>query len=614
MGQAQVIYDFLAQSGNPAADELLNLALKMSDEPYKSAIFETIIDRGRSRSSADIISHFHHMDKARQQLIIQRAADLYAPIGQALTANDDQARKNAIEIISESRDCRLSEALVIMLKSGMFQVAAKAAKILAEMVDEFVTENPYWYLDNKTHIKYQYDLELNNRRSNQKLHPRDKRQFLLMALKESLGVYSLHQRSELIPAAMMITGANDELFWKFSNTIATPVTESVLNIVGHDKRAKMAYFICSALKVPRLRPMAISNISGKHDFEFISALATSYSILKKDSEIVRRMKYVKTPQWLNIETVSLSEASKEQQKLLIDLIDAIGADQTVKAGWAYNSMPYVHLNYIFPLIGIVANPKNKIAVDMLKNINMSSNADISFESLKHLIYLKPPELLTIVGRNLKSPHEKVRALATRVYQKGAFDLFWKKFERLDPVSQKKAAKAIFKLTEENHQRWEQQASNHDPAIRLKALKVLRSAGLQEEHINSLLNMISDRDPFVRSLAVSLIGQTGELHKHAEEVLLQATTDRDPRVLANAIEGLDFIHSSRAIDVALQHTDSNIPRVRANAIRVLIQNQVENAWIFFKNMLGDKRPGHQKSAKWLLEKSGLTKTSSKKYKN
>ncbi len=611
MSQAQIIYDFLAQSGNPAADELLNLALKMSDEPYKSAIFETIIDRGRSRSSADIISHFHHMDKARQALIVQRAADLYAPIGQALTANDDQARKNAIEIISRSRDCRLGEALVLMLKSGIFQLAAKAAKILAEMVDDFVAENPFWYLDNRNNINYQYDTELGSRRSAHTLKPKDKRQYLLTALKEAMDVYNLHQRSELIPAAMMITGAGDEVFWKFSNTVTTPLTESVINIVGHDRRAKMAYFICSSLKITRLRTMAISNIGGKHDIDFISALATSYSILKKDSEIVKRMKGVKTPQWLNIETVSLSEVSKEQQKLLIDLIDATGADPTVKATWAYNSMPYVHLHYIFPLIGIIANPKNKIAVDMLKNINMSSNEDIAFESLKHLIFLKPPELLTVVGRNLKSPHVKVRELATRVYQKGAFDLFWKKFERLEPGSKQKAARAIFKLTEENHQRWEQQASNHDPAIRLKALKVLQSAGLQEDHIESLLNMISDRDPFVRSLAISLIGQTGELHEHAEEVLLAATNDRDPRVLANAIEGLDFIHSKRAVDIALQHTESNIPRVRANAIRVLIHNQVENAWIFFKNMLGDKRPGHKKSARWLLEKSGLTKTSSKK---
>ena len=610
MSQAQIIYDYLAQSGNPAADELLNLALKMSEEPYKSAIFETIIDRGRSRSSADIVSQYHNMDKARQALIVQRAADLYAPISQALTANDDQSRKNAIEIISQSRDCRLGEALVLMLKSGIFQLASKSAKILAQMVDDFVTENPYWFVDSRSNMNYQHKLEMHNRRAAQALSPRDKRQYLLTALKEALDVYNLHKRTELIPAAMMITGANDEVFWKFSDTITTPLTESVLNIVAHDKRAKMAYFVCSSLKVPRLRPMAINNISGKHDLEFVSALASAYSILRKDSEIVRRMKMIKTPQWLNIETVSLNETAKEQQKLLIDLIDAIGADPTVKAGWAYNSMPYVHLNYIFSLIGIIANPKNKIAVDMLKNINMSSNEDISFESLKHLIFLKPPELLTIVGRNLKSPHEKVRELATRVYQKGAFDLFWKKFERLDHVSQQKAAKAIFKLTEENHQRWEQQAQNHDPAIRLKALKVLKSSGLQEEHINSLLNMISDRDPFVRSLAVSLIGQTGEMHKHAEEVLLQATNDRDPRVLANAIEGLDFIHSKRAIDIALQHTESNIPRVRANAIRVLIHNQVENAWIFFKNMLGDKRPGHMKSAKWLLEKSGLTKSSSK----
>ena len=611
MSQAQIIYDFLAQSGNQAADELLNLALKLSDEPYKSAIFETIIDRGRSRSSASIVSQFHHMDQARQKLIVQRAADLYAPIGQALTANDDQSRKNAIEIISQSRDCRLGEALVLMLKSGIFQLAAKAAKILAEMVDEFVAENPYWYLDNRNSINYQYNTEMGGRRSAQTLTPKDKRQYLLTALKEALDLYNLHQRTELIPAAMMITGANDEAFWKFSNTVTTPLTESVLNIVAHDKRAKMAYFICSALKIPKLRVMAISNISGKHEVAFISALATSYSILKKDTEITRRMKSVKTPQWLNVETVSLSEVAKEQQKLLIDLIDATGADPTIKAGWAYNSMPYVHLHYIFPLIGIIANPKNKIAVDMLKNINMSSNADIAFESLKHLIYLKPPELLTIVGRNLKSPHEKVRELATRVYQKGAFDLFWKKFERLDPNSKQKAAKAIFKLTEENHHRWEQHAVNHDPAVRLKALKILQSAGLQEAHINSLLNMISDRDPFVRSLAISLIGQTGEMHQHAEEVLLTATNDHDPRVLANAIEGLDFIHSKRAIDIALQHTNSNIPRVRANAIRVLIHNQVENAWIFFKNMLGDKRPGHKKSARWLLEISGLTKTSSKK---
>ena len=604
MSQAHIIYDYLSKSGNPAADELLNLALNMSEEPYKSAIFETIIDRGRSKSSAGIIATYHNMDPARQNLIVQRAADLITPICQALTSVDNKARDNAVDIMEKSMDCRLCDPIIILLKSGNYHLTNQATIILVKMVENYVAENPYWYLNQTLHSNPDFQKQISGMGSSYNISEADRRQYLLTTLKKAFECFNSHRRTELIPAAMLLTDARDESFWKFSTSITSPITDTVINLIGHEKRAKMAYFICSALKIPKLRKMVIANLEGRNSQDFISSLAIAYSSLKKDKEITRWLKSIKLPAWLNTDHVNLTGVPLNQQKIIIDLILDLGADPTLKAQWAYNSLSHTDASCVFSMIGIISNPKNSLAVDMLKNINMSANEDIAFESLKHIIFLKPKDLLTIVGKQLNSRHPKVRELAVRVYQNGAFDLFWKKFEKLDIGSQERAAKAIFKLTEENHKRWETRATDTDPANRLKALKVLKNAGLLEEHIDTILNMISDRDPFVRSLAISLVGQTGELHRHAEEVLLRAVSDTDPRVKANAIECLEFIHSNRAVDIALQHTESDIPRIRANAIKVLIAHKVENAWLFFKKMLADKRPGHKKSAQWLVHHSGL----------
>ncbi len=612
MSQSQIIYDFLAKSGNPAADDLLNLALTMSEEPYKSAIFETIIDRGRTRSSAGIISEFHLMDQARQSMIVQRAADLHAPICQAITSQDSKARDNALEIISRSRDCRLASALILLLKSGNYHFVSQATLILVKMVDTYVTENPYWYINQKLEVVEDFDRQIASRGSTASLTEADKRQYLLAALKESLECFLVHRRTELIPAAMMITDARDELFWKFNATTTSPVVDTVSNLIGHEKRAKLAYFICSALKFSKLRKMVLANLSGKNSSEFISSLAVAYSALKSDKEIVRWLKSVKDPVWLNAETVSLAGISREQQRLVIDLVHDVGADQGIKAIWAYNSLSHSDSHNAFALIGMIANPDNNQAVEMLKNINMSANEEIAFEALKHIIFLKPSDLLAIVGKQLSSKHARVRELATRVYQKGAFDIFWKKFEKLDPHSQAVAAKAIFKLSDESHDKWEQQAASQDSANRIKALKVLKNAGLMEEHLETLIRLINDRDPFVRSLAVALVGQNGQLRSHAEEVLLRAANDKDARVQANAIESLDFIQSKCAVGVALQHSESDIPRIRANAIRVLIGHHVDNAWLLFRKMLGDKRPGHQRSARWLAQNTGIFEETDKNY--
>lgn len=611
MSQAQKIYDFLAQSGNPAADDLLNLAMDFSEEPYKSALFETIIDRGRTRSSAGIISQFHLMDSARQAMIVQRAADLNAPLCQALTSHDAKARDNAIEIISKSRDCRLGNALILLLKSGNYHYVSQATLILVKMVDSFVNDNPYWYVRQNPEVDSGFEKLMAGRGASHQLSENDKRQYLLTTIKEALDIFNIHRRSELIPAAMMITDARDELFWKFGTTVTSAVTDVVMNLIGHEKRPKLAYFILSAIKIQKLRSMVLANLEGKNSKEFISSLAMAYSILKRDKEITRWIKMVKKPVWLTNEFVPLAGVPRDQQKLIIELIEDMGAESTIRAQWAYNSLAHVDSHCVFSLIGMIAKPDNSMAIDMLKNINMSSNEDIAFEALKHIIFLKPPDLLAIVGKHLNSRHPKVRELATRIYQNGAFDIFWKKFEKLDPHSQEKAAKAIFKLTEDNHRRWQQQADSNDPAVRLKALKVLKNSGLLEKHLDTISSMISDRDPFVRSLAVSLVGQTGQLREKVEQVLINASRDRDPRVMANAIESLDFIHSGHAVDVALQHTDSDIPRVRANAIKVLIGHHVDNAWLFFRKMLADKRPGHQRSANWLVHNSGLTDKSNKK---
>ncbi len=610
MSQAKNIYDYLAKSGNPAADDLLNLALNLSDEPYKSAIFETIIDRGRSKSSAGIIAQYHLMDPARQAMIVMRAADLNAPLCQAITSQDAKARENAVDIISKSRDCRLGNALVLLLRSGNYHLTSQATLVMVKTIDTFVNENPFWYVMQRAEVIDDFERQMANRGASVQLSEADKRQYMLTSIKEALDIYATHRRSELIPAAMMITDARDEQFWKFGTSITSSVTEVVLNLIGHEKRPKMAYFICSALKVQKLRNLVLANLEGKNSPEFISSLAMAYSVLKKDKEISRWIKLVKKPVWLTSESVPLAGIPRDHQRLLIDLIEDIGADQTLKAQWAYNSLAHVDSRCIFSLIGMIAKPTNTLAIDMLKNINMSQNEDVAFEALKHIIFLKPPELLTIVGKHLNSRHPKVRELATRVYQNGAFDIFWKKFEKLDHKSQEKAAKAIFKLTEDNHKRWEAQAGSHDPAMRLKALKVLKNSGLLEKHLETLTNMISDRDPFVRSLAVSLVGHSTELQEKVENVLVFASSDKDPRVKANAIESLDTIHSKWAVDIALQHTESDIPRVRANAIKVLISHQVDNAWLFFRKMLADKRPGHKRSANWLVHNSGLTDKSSK----
>jgi hypothetical protein len=195
----------------------------------------------------------------------------------------------------------------------------------------------------------------------------------------------------------------------------------------------------------------------------------------------------------------------------------------------------------------------------------------------------------------------VRQVITRAIGQSGFEQYWQRFDRLDANTRGQAGRAMLKILPDAVQRLQRRLMGGPVEQRLKAMQMAQELGLAERMRPSLIEMVGDSHPRVRSKAVSAMGKVSL--PPMELVVDRLVHDSDPRVRANAIEVLEATPRKELLPVLVERARSINSRERANAIKSLHKQQVGPAGTQLLAMLRDTRSEHKISGMWALKAIG-----------
>ncbi len=199
-------------------------------------------------------------------------------------------------------------------------------------------------------------------------------------------------------------------------------------------------------------------------------------------------------------------------------------------------------------------------------------------------------------------HASVRETAGRRLGPAAFARLWEAGHRLGPERRAAALRALRKL---------------DPAFDSRLGRTL--TGPADHQVRALGWVAALETPPAFDDAVTRLTGSANVKvaasaaatlrfsqaPHAADLLGTLTKHRNPRVRANAVEALDQRRQAeRFRDRLVQLIHDDKPRPRANAIRALLETDTDTALRAMREMLGDRRPEHRRSARWLVDAAGL----------
>lgn len=608
MSQARKIHSYLSQTDNKAADKVLSLALNRAEQPYSTALLETIVDAGRAAGTQELVNSYHRYDQEWQHILTDRVVSLHTGLRQCGRASSTQSRLNTLAIIREGSYCRLTDLVGTLLRDRDSRVADCAGETLLTLAQRFSRD---WPLPRQAHGQEKAWTMKPVVDDNKELA--DQRAFIA-GLSMAVRNYSLHERNEALLAAMQIVSADWEAFW---GNILGPyhaVGKSVRDLMGRCDRPEFASFYLTAMRVPWLRSTAVRVVSAANRADFVIALARTFQTHKDDKQIRDALRGVERPQWLNTETMNPTMFAVDEQIALAELVVALGVQPSQVLDFL-RELAEMGQEQVGPVVASkLADLPVPVDSPPVARALVSPHEEVALAILTNLVKRNPPQLHRILVRQLSSPHKRLSELSRSYLQRTAFKRYWQRFDGLSTAQRVSAGRAVFKIDPHAHQRWMECVSEPLAQDRLRAIRIAKVLNRSEMCAAALIRLANDSDGVVRSYAVAVLGEvSGESREEVERCLLKSLDDKDSRVQANAIDSLLKLGVRSASGRIARLTGNQHSRVRANAIRAQLNWKVDSARKAIQTMACDRRMQHRRSAAWVIHSVENSEGKTQEYK-
>ena len=603
MQAVQTIYEQLARTDNAAADEALRLALVRAEEPYRSRLVDTVLSRGKSPGTLELIRGYHQASSEGQARLLRGVEALYGGLYQAARSRDEQTRLNCVTIVGAAGYMRLAELVATMLRDQLREVRERAGALLLSWAEVLANKA------NRTGLEAELArLGANERPAGKGGGIRSEGSDLhvvLAALRRAVRDYEVHGQMEAIRAAMILTSAQAEGFWDGRLGGYHAVGRAVRAVLLDCPEPVLAHFCVTALGHSELRSTAARALSQHHRADYVVA-AAGVLAGEGDHSVRSGLKYVREPRWLGSGQFKVGELTSAEQLDLVALIAGVGGPVAAQ------------LEALADVARQTAEPAGLKAVRMLTEKGQaepvmvlsgleaaldSRTEAVALAAARELVRLRHPRLRGLMVKQLSSGHGEVRRYAGQYLRHIAFGSYWGNFERLSPAERVTGGRVVFKLDPQAGQRWRERARHPSPTERLRAVQVARALGPIDDWTGELTRLTGDGDRKVRSCAVAALGEIDERSAAVERCLWGALGDSDGRVRANAVEALAKGGSAETAARLRGYMSDEHNRVRANAIRAVMGHQVRAARQAVAAMLQDRRPAHRRSGRWLVAQAG-----------
>ena len=594
MSQTRKIHDFLVHSQSTDADKALLMALRRAEEPYGTALLETILDRKQPASCVELIKNYPHYPDPWKKILTDRIEDLHSPLRLAADSHQAQVRFTTLSMIQEAGYGRLLDIVVRLLRDTNPKVAQRAAETLAGLGRDY-SSKMFSRATNFSTVKWP---------QKNKNDERDHWIFLT-SLDGGLRNYPLHRCPQAVYAAMCTVPATNKPFWRDRLESHHPIGKIVRNHLIHSNDPELADFFLSAFGCDELRIPVIQALSNRLHVGFVIEVMRKFS-QRPDERVRRGLALVRRARWFDPQVLSPKKMDESSQPAAIDFVMALGAPVESKADFlAAISLEGCEKAGLKAVEKLSQFPQKTAAETLRRSVN-SIHEKVALSALARLIQMEKHHVQRLLAEQLKSPHPRVRASARSWLKDYLLEQCRLNFDKLNHQGQSAAARALLKIDPGFQDRWRKLSADADPAHRLRAIQMARQLGWVDVTLTRLLEMTKDSDKTVASCAVAALGQAGmPAPQCLEDRLIAALQDEDMRVRANAIEAIQRRDTRSAMKLIERFANHSHNRIRANSIRTLLQWKVKSAPTALTQMLSDERPPHRQSAQWVLREVQTT---------
>lgn len=593
MANLPPVYEILARSDNPAADDALAEALPRLRDPYLTHAVTVLLQRGNSAGVSRLLARYESLPVSLRGLVIAAAGRLAPALRVAVHAVEVDARVAALHVVRESTQVGLADIAAGGLHDAAPRVREAAALALLSLADRYTRQN-------SETIAALHDSGPSEPRTlagvTGALHLlAEERRVMEAALQNALGCFSDHRRTEIVEAAAILALEFPAAMLDPGSSRRAAFMPALKEILESSNDPRLAGFVCQALTRPDLRTAALRRIENGRDASFFANLLRCRWLLA-DAAIAKALGQVRRLAWISVSPDPVFELPEELQTAFPAWLMAMGLPTDFK------------VDTLIALLGRESSDLARAAVFALARIDGQS----ATRALERASKMPDPRGQKIaaaalaqrarVGRQT-SRHLVGRQYASRDEQRrDTFAYIWENFDHLQPVVARalgrRFGRDIGKLAIEVRGL----LLGPSAETRCRALKMIVALGVSKAFVGESASLATDEDSYVRATAMLALGQAGG--PTSRRILERALSDSDTRVVANAVEGMDRLGTDARVEVLgplLEHGDN---RVRANAVRALVRRRVPQAARALVSMLGDPRRAHRESALWLIDRLQL----------
>ncbi len=589
-----------------AADKAIVDALPHVSEGRQRNLLRILFSHVTDEGLEAVPALYHHLGKAAQSDVIANAAHLFGALRATSRHSDTQTRLNSVQIIQRSLNPRLAYLAAIALNDGAAQVRAEAAATIRHLTMH------HWRTHTETRQVLQdlssdapgpdaaADRNLAHAIVQTLQLIRDERGHLLEALRDAVGNFDTHHRTEVLQAAMLLAEELEPSLFHPNTLKRGKITQAMMELFTDQVTPELAPFVYIALCHPEPRRRVLAALAATRSDEFFVGMIRCHW-LAREPRIRRGLACIRSLAWLADPMHAAFSLPADAAALAPGWLVTLGIPTDQK----------IALLRQFTLIDNAA--ANKAAVWALVQLNVPASTLALREILDH----EEPALRRIAEFELKHRRRiEGRLVPTRLNRPEAwarmlhraaideeFESLWNRYDQLDPREAGAAGPCALRYISGFATQVQVRLVSNQAADRLRAVRLIIALNVASEFARTLFNLANDPDAEVRAATLEAVARVHD--ETARRILERALADDNPLVQTAAIDALDQINDRRRADLVAPHCDSLHAPVRAAAVRVLLRLHKPDGANELLRMLGDPRPDHRCHALWIIDLLKLT---------
>ncbi len=480
-------FEILAGTDNEAAVRILLAALDSSYVPNRLAAFRALLARRSPAGHREIIRRFEGLPPEWQELARQHAPRLGRALRDAVLSSDARLSQGGCQAAVFFRDYHLIPALLTAVEDRANPFNDRAGRTLLALAEalhaEIAGSGPCEPLRD----------------------PRLVRDQVLPALEASVRRFARHHRREVLEAFALLADRDNVVFRQVLNEPHHAAFVPLTEMLGGSDWGGIIRLIIDALEEPAPPAAIISLVSRRGDVKFLRTLLSR--IAAHDSpNLLANLKRVRILAWLRGGSAVLDELDETAQEGAVRLAMAASLPRAQAFGVIDHLLrrgkPAARCVAAEALGEFHGAEANALAIAALDDPDPRVQAKV----LPHLRHRGIPGALPRLVRLADSPHAVVRTAVGRALEEFHFAPYLAAFDMLNEPVRRSSGALVRKLDPNAAEALEAELKAARRTRRLRGLAVAQALDLVERVEPTLITMLDDPDPEVRSQAAHVLAQ------------------------------------------------------------------------------------------------------------